>query len=259
MQIPHNNDGPFVQNSRGPGLLRRLLGGGANDPTAPHTHLDPSTTRMHQQPLRRTAHPTPVAPRSSPFGIPRVGAPTGFPSSLPSSPSTQLPDGSPERGKVVATILWLVRHPRIAITLGALLLVFIGQWSDSPSPEELRSQELQQLQDDAADGTYDVDVDVPDFVAPAPTDPGADPASAMGSGTEVGLITQVEGQNVTIAKGTMAFTWKVASPELAAVLRQNLDQDAVVFWERRRGETWVTGVTGPGGTFAPPAPAQPVS
>ena len=77
MSAPHHNDGPFVKDSRGPGLLRRLLGGGTHDPSSPHNHsADTSTSQMHDEPLSPTPRTTPVA-EPGPFGIPRAGAPTG--------------------------------------------------------------------------------------------------------------------------------------------------------------------------------------
>lgn len=240
-----NHDGPFVQNSRGPGLLRRLLGGGSNDPTSPHSHPDLSTTQMHEQPLRPTTQASPTAPPSSPFGIPRAGAGTDTFGGGRAGAS---------RPTIISIFAWLFRHPRIAVTLVALLLVFVGQFSDGKTKLEQTSDDLQALQDDFANSDTSIappNVEDPVFVAPEPTDPAAAPAAQMGSGSEAGLITLVEGNEVTVAQGTMAFTWKITSPSVGAMLRRNLDQDAIVFWETRNGQTYVTGVSGAGGTLLP--------
>ncbi len=262
MQSPQNNDGPFVSNSRGPGLLRRLLGGGSNDPTAPHGHLDPSTTSMHAQPLERAGQPTPVAPKQSPFA-------TAGTDTFGGKPATK------QRPLVLSIIVWLFKHPRIGITVVALLLVFIGQLSDGPSKLEQQSQDLQQLRDDIADSDFgnDVQVEVPEInipemvspqtgapVAPtaptAPTAPSASPPAGSGTAATAASsfsakITRVTGNTVYIDSPAGKFAWLSDRPAVTAALAKNTGEQAFIFWELRDTKIYVTGVSGPKGS-APP-------
>jgi hypothetical protein len=236
MPSPHHTDGPFVNDTRGPGLLRRLLGGGTNDPTSPHTHRESTTREVHRQPLRRAANPTPVAP---------MGSPVGFPRSLPrSEPDTQLPSGS-GRPPVVRFVVWMFRHPRIAVALVAGLLVLVGQASDAPSELEQRSQDLQAVQDAFDDGaSQSPDVAMPGL-ATAPT-----------TANELrGTISQVTGDGVTFGFGpgnSEGFTWKVATPQVRAALVRNLNQEVTVTWELRAADIYVIGVDGPNAVAAAP-------
>ena len=120
---PDHHHGPFVQDSRGPGLLRRLLGGGATDPTAPHAHGDRSTSTMHVDPPATPPRPsarTTMAPYAKPAG----------------------PKPRP-LGLRILGWLWRAFGIRFVIAAVALIAVGIGSLRDGPDAVD----DLRQLND----------------------------------------------------------------------------------------------------------------
>lgn len=246
---PPDNNGPFVQNSRGPGLLRRLLGGGSTDPSAPHSHTEATTSEMHDQAPRRGANPTPVAP-SSPFGSPRDAR------SRVDRTREARPAPTRERGIVASVLMWLLRvfGWRLGLAAIAGILVLVGTIADSGTSQvDEVERSLQEIQENFDEGTFSAErPDVADPAAPVP------PAPQIDSGATAipARVRSVDGDDVVLAVGGGEATlrWKVGSPAVRAALRANRGEEVSVSWETRGTEIHVIGVDGPNGSI--PAPAK---
>ena len=241
-----NHDGPFMQNSRGPGLLRRLLGGGSSDPTAPHTHNDLSTSDMHRRSLERTAQSTPVTPKSSPFGT--IGTDT-FNGS---------PADSKRRPLLISIIVWLFGHPRIAIALiiaavAGFNLVTTGATSRvSDAADGIRS--IDDLQSQIEEGTFSTeDLDVPQAVTPSTAPTPVDPTANMANLSSLdATVTKVTGNTVTLNVGAAEFLWATGTPAVRSALVRNTGEEVTVYWGLENNEITVAGVVGPNATVRPP-------
>ncbi len=219
---PPDHNGPFVQDDRGPGLLRRMFGGGTYDPAAPHQHTEASTSEMHDRAPRRGANPTPVAPSS------------GFPS-------------TGRRVTVGSILTWILRRLGVRLTLAAFagILVLIGSLGDDGSSAvDETGRGLQELRDSFTDGDYSAQDPAGDATTPAPND--------SQRGTFRVTVDQVLLDHATFTDSRgIEYVWNVEEPLVYGSLALNAGEEVLVYWEDRGGTIYVVGVEGPRSTNVP--------
>lgn len=216
MSSDHDNRGPFVQNTGGPGLLRRLLGGGSNDPSAPHPYTERSTAEMHG---REALEPP---RRSSPLEPPRTR--------------------TRERGLLLQLLSWLFRAFGWRIVIAGVVAVIalanaIGNGFDANQIQTVTEDITTQFESTPS-------VTDPAVPTPVPEDLTASSFRAT--------ITSVRDDTVVLDAGGTTFSWKVGSPGVYAALTRNIGEETLVNWELRDTEIYVVGVDGPNATMAPP-------
>lgn len=234
------HQGPFVQNS-GPGLLRRLFGGGASsDPTAPHAHDEPSTRSLH-------------APTTGTDGGRRGRASTTA-RSVPTTASAG--NGSQASTKrrpiLVSTIAWLFRvfGWRIVIAAVAGLLVLIGTVFENDARMDETTARLEQSQRDLEEitgslgeindmtGTFSAEGD--DATSLEATAAGVRPRALLVERVAPG---ELYGEDVQLGKVVLL----VERPEVQRALQQFVGERIIVHTQvASDGQSYAVGVTAPG-------------
>ncbi len=240
------HQGPFVQDSSGPGLLRRLLGGGASpDPTAPHAHDEPSTRSVH------------VPTTGTDGGRRGHGSNTARSVTTTASSGSGRQASTKRRPILVSIIAWLFRvfGWRIVVAAFAGLLVLVGTVFENDARMDATTSRLEQSQRELEEITGDLGEinDMTGTFSSKGDGTSSLDAAAAGVRPRALLVERVAGgelfaEDVRLGKVVL----RVERPEVQRALQQFVGERIIVHMQvASDGQSYAVGVTAPGVIIEP--------